>query len=551
MKNKLILSLAVLLFAISYGCKKASLNQLDVTTTGMANSKSSDFLLTETDIGKKLDNPYTVANMRKALANLATKGDVKKVENLIATTHYYIKFMPKDEAQYDLLKVDSNLVIYPFPLDVKLSKNNKGNYREPGLPDGVPTYQYAAVPVGYKLPKVGYEVLADLYLPNERMSSSKVAANSLRSLGAPGVTVKGLVNEAERMVAATNGFEEELPPGDDGGYGGGGGGGGGSTCGAPIGEWRPSGRMTMTDDVRGSIGVEGLKIRAYRWFTTYIGFTDANGNYCVDGTFTRPANYWFDFERYEFSVNHNAGGPREISGPKIEGPWNKDFTGYDKFCATIFRAAFHYYYGDIQGLRRPPENSFFNGFQMKIGAYTDNDVNNTSPARLILNLQMIHIFTHPGESSDETYATTIHELAHAVHWNMYASSGWTITNTYTQTSLTVCESWATGVQYVLTRMVYLNYKGRWCNFGDDYKNVIMDMIDTPAEITYYQPNNYGFTNYGYASPQDEVEGYTIVQIQDALIDQTSWLDWRNNIKNLYNNGTENNLDALFNVWSNH
>ena len=231
----------------------------------MANSKSSDFLLTETDIGKKLDNPYTVANMRKALANLATKGDVKKVENLITASHYYIKFMPKDDAEYSLLKVDSNLVIYPFPLDVKLSKNNKGSYREPGLPDGVPTYQYAAVPVGYKLPKVGYEVLADLYLPNERIRSSKVAANGLRSLGAPEVTVKGLVNEAERMVAATNSIDnEELPPIDDGGYGGGGGGGGGSICGAPSGEWRPSGRMTMTDDVLGSIGVEGLKIRAYR-----------------------------------------------------------------------------------------------------------------------------------------------------------------------------------------------------------------------------------------------------------------------------------------------
>ena len=249
----------------------------------MANSKSSDFLTTESDIGKKLKNPYTVANMQIALANLATKGDVKKVENLITASHYYIKFMPKDDAEYSLLKVDSNLVIYPFPLDVKLSKNKSGSYREPSLPDGVPTYQYAAVPVGYKLPKVGYKILADLYLPNERSPSSKVAANGLKSLGAPEVTVKSLVNEAGRLA-----FDEELPPGDDGGgYGGG----GGSAFGAPYGEWRPSGRMTMTDDALGSIGVEGLKIRAYRWFTTYVGFTDVNGNYCVDGTFTRPANY--------------------------------------------------------------------------------------------------------------------------------------------------------------------------------------------------------------------------------------------------------------------
>lgn len=51
--------------------------------------------------------------------------------------------MPKNEAEFALLKIDSNLVIYPFPLDVKLSANGGSSYREPGLLAGVPTYQYA------------------------------------------------------------------------------------------------------------------------------------------------------------------------------------------------------------------------------------------------------------------------------------------------------------------------------------------------------------------------------------------------------------------------
>ena len=66
---KLLFGLAITLLSLSYGCKKAFVNQPDVATTGMANGKSSDFLLTETGIGKKLENPYTVANMRKALAD--------------------------------------------------------------------------------------------------------------------------------------------------------------------------------------------------------------------------------------------------------------------------------------------------------------------------------------------------------------------------------------------------------------------------------------------------------------------------------------------------
>ena len=44
---------------------------------------------------------------------------------------------------------------------------------------------------------------------------------------------------------------------------------------------------------------------------------------------------------------------------------------------------------------------------------------------------------------------------------------------------------------------------------------------------------------------DNVEGYTIRQIEDALIGQKTWNGWRNSIKNKYKNGARNNLDALF------
>ena len=157
----------------------------------------------------------------------------------------------------------------------------------------------------------------------------------------------------------------------------------------------------MTDDVLGSIGVEGLKIRAYRWFTTYVGFTDANGNYCVDGTFTRPADYKFDFERYDFSVNDHSGGPQQINESNKLGPWNFELANYDKFCGTIFRAAFHYYYKDVQGLRRSPQNSFW-ATQLKIGAFNESGPNgNHAAERRLLGLGLtIHIY-NPDRNSSE------------------------------------------------------------------------------------------------------------------------------------------------------
>ena len=89
-KNRLVrltFTLFLFIFMLNSGCKKSTVNQSELVAPNLANVKSSALLLTETDIGKKLPNPYTVANMQRALANLATKGDVKKVANLIPTSH--------------------------------------------------------------------------------------------------------------------------------------------------------------------------------------------------------------------------------------------------------------------------------------------------------------------------------------------------------------------------------------------------------------------------------------------------------------------------------
>jgi len=68
----------------------------------------------------------------------------------------------------------------------------------------------------------------------------------------------------------------------------------------------------------------------------------------------------------------------------------------------------------------------------------------------------------------------------------------------------------------------------------------LDVID-PAVIPI--PN----TNNGLRD--DGVEGYTIKQIEDALEGTSTWNGWRDNIKNKYDNATENNLDALFAHWN--
>ena len=52
--------------------------------------------------------------------------------------------------------------------------------------------------------------------------------------------------------------------------------------------------------------------------------------------------------------------------------------------------------------------------------------------------------------------------------------------------------------------------------------------------------------------KSNVLGYTSVHIQNTMINNaTTWNEWKNNIKNNSNNGTEQHLDALFNTWLNY
>ena len=211
-----------------------------------------------------------------------------------------------------------------------------------------------------------------------------------------------------------------------------------------------------------------------------------------------------------------------FNGPKREGNWDLSLRD-DKqaYYATIFRAAHHYYYKDIKGLRRPPQNSFWKT-KMKIKAFLENvsgdgNLGTHKEKRRFLGAQ-VKIYTYKREAVS-TYSTVIHELAHASHWNMNRSS-------FDDSESRIKESWAAGVEWELTRVVYPNYSR---GYNNRYTGVVVDMIDV-------------------VGGNDQVEGYTIRQIEDALNGEKSWISWRNNIKNRYNNATENNLDALFNTW---
>ena len=124
------------------------------------------------------------------------------------------------------------------------------------------------------------------------------------------------------------------------------------------------------------------------------------------------------------------------------------------------------------------------------------------------------------------FTRTIHELAHASHWDMGKSN-------FKGAESKVKESWAE-VQWELTRMVYPDYKG--VESTDDYTLVVADMIDND-----FNTGNSSINEGFYNDQRDQVSGFTISQIEYSLKYVRSWNSWRDELISLrggydYNNG---------------
>ena len=501
------------LLALAFSCQD-DLTEENVTPdpadTAIEISENDDMVT----LGEQLQNPYATEVMRQAAVNIDARVSIE-------TTHLYIKFSPKTEEELDQLMIDSTLTLFAYPLDREI-EGDGSYYRDPSLPENQPVHQYTAVPVDYKLPKgVEYEVLEELYHPEEEADNGRGLAE---------VVIDELEDEAYRITG--NLKQEEQSEN--------------SKTAIFRSRWRPAGRITYNDLVLGLVPLVGAEVRARKFTIFHKGITDANGNYSCDGRFRDRANYSIAWERYQFIIMTRGGilgVGALLDGPKMRGNWNHqiNFGGRDYYRATIFRAAFHYYYQNNRGLRRPPANGIFKA-KMKIAANferNDDELGLHSSWRRFYDMPVINIWNPLTRTTDQIYSTTIHELAHASHWGMDRSD-------YNDTERKVKESWARGVQWSLTTQTYPNYRGGG-EIRPNYTEVVLDMIDARAPLD-GSGNPIDQNTGSEVLTQDDVEGYTIRQIEDAINGQKTWNGWRDNIINRYNNATEGNLPTLFAHW---
>ncbi|MBC6425339.1 MAG: hypothetical protein GDA51_02470 [Ekhidna sp.] len=564
-------------------------------------------------LGKQLENPYSVANMQRAWDNIAGAGARTSDAPEVKTTHYYVKFTPQTEEELEILKDDTTLILFDYPLDYEIEAGIGDAYRDPSVPIGQPTPQYCAVEADYRFPsRVGYEILEDLFIPDDY--SDDAQSQSARLAPADEELINRLVYEAMKLTGNLEETEENENP-TLGLFGSGGS------------SWRPTGRIMVWDDtgadltstrrvfshydysgcsgynsslpeflkerVYGNcriaayrttttttrtnwVPLEGVEVRARRWFTVKEGFTNAQGYYSCNGTFKNPANYSIKWERYHFSIRSGTFGQALYNGPKKTGNWNMNFgrRGADKvndmqqYYALIFQAARDYYYGSRFGLSSPPRNSFWKP-QVKISASQTSrqhkkDSHAAPYARTGGILPSVYIRKW-NDAADRVYGVTAHELAHLAHWDMDRDAfrklllkRYPLGN---KSPEAVIESWASGVEWQFAQQRYKNlygnagykyesdisinslsngnYQAQTISGKPIYTSIVVDMIDD---------ENQRITKGGTQYPMDRVSGYTIQQIEAGLRGATSWNGWRDNMRSRHSNSTKNFLNELFGNW---
>ena len=116
------------------------------------------------EMGRRLENPYSVANVKEALAALyPTRASVD-----VPVTDYYVRFLPKDTEEFNLL-ADLGVDLLDYPMDREILKDGD-YYHDPEVPEGEITWQYAVVPPDFVFPEgIRHEILDECFVLHDEV----------------------------------------------------------------------------------------------------------------------------------------------------------------------------------------------------------------------------------------------------------------------------------------------------------------------------------------------------------------------------------------------
>lgn len=225
-------------------------------------------------LGDRLENPYKTENVRKALHSLyPTKADRVDVK----TTNLYVRFLPADQQEYDLL-VQSGLELVDHPLDYDIVVDGDW-YHDPEIPDNNLTWQYTVVAPDFDFPDVHYEIIDECYI-----SEYDTAKRSYDDIDWEAVEREAYIltgNQSRLSDPATKASAKAVP----------------------------SGRITIVDDKANGgkpFGVAGVRVSCNSFVKFDYAVTDRDGYYKMSKSFTSDLRYRLIFKNEKgFSIGFN------------------------------------------------------------------------------------------------------------------------------------------------------------------------------------------------------------------------------------------------------
>lgn len=426
-------------------------------------------------LGDKLEDPYSLDNMTKALAELyPTKADRLPLEH----TDLYVRFLPANEEQYEILE-ETGIVLIDHPVDYQIVKDGD-YYHDPSLEEGTITWQYSVVSKDFVFPRgIRYEVLDKCYIPDNVPATRSAAGIDW--------------NEVERKAFELTGNEDMLPP---------------MTKGKTA--ETPSGRITIADEDRGGAveGVKGVKLSCNTFVRFAYCYTDEDGYYNFDKSFSANPRYRIVFKnRYGFGIGFNlilspasssALGSHSPSGLNVHINYASERKLY---CRSIVNNAAYDYYAqcksDDDPIKQPPSNLRIWLFQnlgsssavmlqqgvLVDGSSIDKFLGPYCPL-LKMFLPDITLGLKGADGFSSIYDTAMHELAHASHfmlagkeyWNNYVefiissylTSGFVTYGTGTEEKHGYCEVGEMWAYYVQSMLHNERYTDNRLIFGTNY-----------------------------------------------------------------------------------
>lgn len=380
-------------------------------------------------LGKQLDDPYNVLNVTKAVQALyPTKAD--RVD--VTATDLYVRFLPKDESQYELLE-SLGVLLMDHPLDYEIVKEGDW-YHDPSIAEDEITWMYSLVGKDFEFPDgIEYEILHECYLSEHD----------------PVTRADGIDwDEVERMAYVLTGNESMLEPVT-------------KASGSA-----PSGCITLEDakldksSPKRVQGVAGVKVGCNSFVKYDEAWTDVNGNYKMKKTFKSEVRYRITFQNKKgFSIGLNLIlVPASVSTLGNGPATGKDFQVSEVSDEKLFRrcvvnnAVYDYLTtcaADKMGLTAPPKDLrvwIFGGLttssaaMLHHGAYlrsalVQKYLGEFAPLVRIF-LPDLTIGVGKKWTYSQIYGATVHEMSHASHFSKVG-----------------CDYWDKYIEYILTSYI--------------------------------------------------------------------------------------------------